>query len=559
MKKITLTLLTAIASFAAFAQVNTIVNVPAPNTNPGTSGNRGPNGTVNHTVMRAQYFVSQTDMAGVSSTVTSFGFNLSSGNSTAASGTITVYLQNTAATSFTTGTTWNTAGMTTVYTGTYNIPVGGGAASVDLSLPSAFTYTGSALNVSYEYTAAVTATNVAIYNCSVGTVTLGATGALSSVGAPVLNNTVFRPVFRFGTPNTVTNDISVDYVSAKGIIPANTYSLGSYSALIRNNSNTALTNVAVGYSLTGLNSASGSLVIPSLASGATTVLTFPTYSIPLNANGLNNITVAVLPDQNNTNNVATASSSINCNIWGSGPTVTDYTSTAIGFGTSSGILLSKFNLPKNSTLTGARIAVSSGTSNVGNSVYAVLTDAIGSTIATSNTISLTTPMLSTYQSFTFAPQNITANTDYYIGLAQPSNTTSYYPVASFSVPAIPPNLYATASLTSNIAVNLGQNLGYLGLQAQFAGACTSVGIHESTTLNANILVYPNPAVNGKTTITNLEGTNTIAVYNLLGALVSTQTSTNTSIVVDLTNQAAGNYFIRITDNNNNTKTVKVIN
>ncbi len=86
----------------------------------------------------------------------------------------------------------------------------------------------------------------------------------------------------------------------------------------------------------------------------------------------------------------------------------------------------------------------------------------------------------------------------------------------------------------------------------------SVGL-KNNALNANILVYPNPAVNGKITIANLEGSNTIAVYNMLGAVVLTQTSTNTAVTIDLTNQAVGNYFVRITDNNSNTKTVKVIN
>jgi len=86
----------------------------------------------------------------------------------------------------------------------------------------------------------------------------------------------------------------------------------------------------------------------------------------------------------------------------------------------------------------------------------------------------------------------------------------------------------------------------------------SVGL-KNNTLNASLIAYPNPAVNGKITIANLEGSNTITVYNMLGSVISSQTTANTNVVIDLTNQAIGNYFVKITDSNNATKTLKVIN
>jgi hypothetical protein len=89
-----------------------------------------------------------------------------------------------------------------------------------------------------------------------------------------------------------------------------------------------------------------------------------------------------------------------------------------------------------------------------------------------------------------------------------------------------------------------------------SSVCTGL---KSNTLNANVVVFPNPAVNGKLTISNLEGANTITVYNMLGSVISTQTSSNTNVLVDLSNQAIGNYFVKITDSNSNTKTIKVIN
>lgn len=558
MKKFTLSLFTVLSTIASIGQVTTIVDVPTPNTAPGTTGLRGPNGTIAHTVMRGQYFISQSDLSALSPTITSFGFSLLNGVNTAASGTLTVYLQHTSATSYTAGTTWSTAGMATIYTGSYSIPVGTTPVNIDLPLASAFNYTGGALNIAYEYTAGVVSTSVAIYNAFAGSA-LGATGSSTSTAiTPTLSGTGFRPVFRFGTPNTVTNDISVDYVDVSGFVPANTYSSQNIKALISNKSNTVLTNVAVGYSLTGLSTGSGSVLVSSLAAGASTLLTLGSYTFPLTANGLNNISVAVLPDQNNTNNLATATTSVNCNTWGSGPAVTNF-GNSVGFNTGSGIIFSKFNIANSATLTAARVAISTNTGNPGNSIYAVLANSTGSTIATSNTIALTGGMSGTYQTFTFAPQTITSGTDYYVGVAQPSNAVGYFPIAAYSVTVLPPNLYATAGLTNNTAVTLSSNLGFLGIQAQFSGACSSVGVHENIALNSNIFVYPNPAVNGKITIANLEGNNTITVYNMLGSVISKQYSSNSNVVLDLSAQAVGSYFVKITDSNNATKTFKVIN
>lgn len=86
----------------------------------------------------------------------------------------------------------------------------------------------------------------------------------------------------------------------------------------------------------------------------------------------------------------------------------------------------------------------------------------------------------------------------------------------------------------------------------------SVGVNENN-LNANLSVYPNPAVNGKVNIAGLEGTNVITVYNVLGQAVSTISTEKEVVTIDLSNQNSGNYFIRITNSNSQAKTVKVIN
>ncbi|MDO8998566.1 MAG: T9SS type A sorting domain-containing protein [Bacteroidota bacterium] len=555
MKKITLTLFTALLSLASVAQVNTVVNVPTPNTAPGTTGLRAPNGTAGHTVMRGQYFISAADLSALSPTITSFGFALTSGVASAANGTLTVYLQHTGATSYTAGTTWGTAGMTTIYTGSYAIPVGSAAANVDLTLPSAFSYTGGALNIAYEYTAAVTATNAAVYTAFAGSA-LGATGASSTTAtAPVLGGTGFRPVFRFGTPNTYTNEIIVQSVGAAGKYPTTFGSPQVITAQIMNGSNIAKTNIAVGLSVTGVNTFTNAQFIGALAAGAVTTVTFAPMTSTVQ--GINTISVGVLPDQNNINNNITVTQSITCDFWAYNPPTGTYTS-GVGFNTGSGIISSNFVTPVSATCIAVSIGISSDVNTPGNPAVGVLMNATGSIIATTNTITLTTGMLSTAQTLVFAsPVSITAGVNYYVGYLQTANPTGYFPLGSQAV-LNTPNNYFTSPVAGNSLTPLTSNLGYFKIEPAFTSTCGSVGIAELVS-TPKVTIYPNPTVNGKATIAGLEGANTITVYNMLGQQVMNFTSDKEVVSIDLVNQPMGNYLVKITNSSNGTKTVKIIN
>ncbi|MES2680535.1 MAG: T9SS type A sorting domain-containing protein [Bacteroidota bacterium] len=75
----------------------------------------------------------------------------------------------------------------------------------------------------------------------------------------------------------------------------------------------------------------------------------------------------------------------------------------------------------------------------------------------------------------------------------------------------------------------------------------------------NLSVYPNPTVNGKTTISGLNGSNTILIYDMLGQLVSTQVVDKEVASIDLLNKPNGNYIAKIINAGNNIKVVKIIN
>lgn len=83
------------------------------------------------------------------------------------------------------------------------------------------------------------------------------------------------------------------------------------------------------------------------------------------------------------------------------------------------------------------------------------------------------------------------------------------------------------------------------------------GIRELGNRLANVKIYPNPAVD-KTTISGLNGKNTVVVYNMIGEAVFTQQTEQEQVSIDLSKYARGNYLIRISDSQNNSRAVKIV-
>lgn len=85
----------------------------------------------------------------------------------------------------------------------------------------------------------------------------------------------------------------------------------------------------------------------------------------------------------------------------------------------------------------------------------------------------------------------------------------------------------------------------------------AVGI-QSVGNYAHLNFYPNPVVNGQTTITGLTGRNTILVYDVLGQLVTTKVSEDASAIIDLSKEANGTYVVKISNTNNQIKVAKLL-
>lgn len=550
------TFLFILIALASFGQINIITTAPATNSANATTGLRAPNGNASHTSLRACYHVPASELTALTSSISSFGFVLTNTLVSApANGTLTVYLLNTTSTSYTLGTSWSTAtvGMTQVFNGVYNLPIGNTATVVDFPFPSTFSYTpGNSLFIAYEYVGGQFAPNNAVYTAfSNSAITAGATNVSAILPAVnTLSTTTFRPLFRFGNPNIYTNEVSVAILNAPGKVSQTTGTTHTITANIFNGSNATLSNINVDLTVIGTNAFTAAVTVPSLAAGVFTTVVFPAYNPTVL--GISNIAVSVSNDQNNSNNLVSLTQSVTCNFIGTAPASvapTSYSS-GVGFNTGSGIIYSRFINVSTQTITGADIAISSGVSNAGRSVYAVLANSSDSILATSNTLAITGNELNTFQTFTFAPTVINGNTTYYVGLAQPAASPGYFPLGATPAPGSP-TLYVTQALTGGSLNPLTGNLGFFGIEPFFMSPCGGVGLVDQNDQSIGVSVFPNPATDKIVIeVSNVNAQTKIEICNLLGSMVTSIKSVSESNIIDISSLEKGVYLITVTDEKN---------
>ncbi len=538
MKKITLLFISVFASCNLFfGQANLIVEAPLDNT---TTQVRAPNGLSTYAYLRACALVMQSELTNIptGSTLTLFGFTISPTTTMTipVSGNFTVYLENTTNTTYLKGTTWSTipSPMTTVFANVMTIPISTSATSVILTLSTPFVYTGGGLYVAYDWYSAGPFSTIQTTYFADGGANLNpgcASGNSASSAPATLGTTAFRPSFLFGFANPYTNDMQLVGLESPGKVNVSFNTGHNIKALIRNSSSATQNNINVSLNVTGANTFANTQTITSLAAGSTSMVTFATFNPQIL--GANTVSVSLPSDQNNTNNSATYAQSVTCNEWSQNPAAGTYTSNALGFGTGSGILATPFLNPVASNLAGIRGAISNNAASLGNNVYCVLLSSAGATLATTNTIAIST--LSTFVTFTFAtPQSLTANTTYYLGIAQTANLTAYYPAGTLASSYLPPNLYYSTTLTGGVLTPITQNYGYFGLEGVFinntginaVASSTAICTGATATLSATGVSSYTWSVAGPTSqsIAVTPATNTVYTIvgtNTMGCAVST--------------------------------------
>jgi hypothetical protein len=561
MKKITLVFAFVAMAFSVFSQATAVVTAPQ---NLTTTQVRAPNGLSTHAYLRASSLVLGSELSAIplSTTITAFGFTTTAGASSAVTGTMTVYLQNSGDVTYSKGTTWSNiiSGMTTVYTGTYTVPAN--ATTIDLTLSTPFTYLGNSVYVAYDFVSSgpfATATP-ATYGANSSLANGCVSASSSSVAPTTLGSTSFRPSFRWTYNNSLTNDMSVDLVYGLGTVPAYMGGPFSYNALVKNNSANALNNVPVTLSISGANTYVNTQTISTLASGATATVSYNSWS-PL-ALGAQTVNVSVPADQNNANNGKDFLTTVTCTVGGFNENPKPFT-TAVGFNTGSGIIATAVQLPAQATVTAVNLAISNNTAAVGNNIYGAILDNAGTILATTNTLNVSNADLNTKPMFTFtAPVVIPAGQTFHVGMAQTSNTvTGYFPVAAYSTPMVPPNItYNTASLTGGALTPLTTNLGVFGFEPVFMGSCIGLGVNNAGLSSVEgLLVYPNPATSTvHVKLASVSDKATVSVYNALGQKVITEKEINgDSAEINVNALPKGVYIVKVTNGKevSNTKIV----
>lgn len=557
MKKIYLTLAFILTLGLFNAQVNNITTAPATASANGFTGLRAPNGTSNHTSLRACYFVPAAEIsATLNGTVASFGFVYTSTlcNQPAA-GNFTVWLQNTAATSFTGSTSWsaNTTGMTQVFSGVFNLPTGTGPTTIDFQFPTQFAYTGGGLNVAYEFEGTQFASGNAVYTAFTSSPTnCGATNTSPTLpGVNTLSLTTFRPLFRFGTPNSYTNEAAVLSINAPGKVSQQTGIQHTISVSIFNGSNITKNNIPVDLNILGSNPFASTVTIASLAAGATTAVVFPAYNPTVL--GISQINVSIPADQTTTNNAAMYTQSTTCDVIATGPASfapTTYSNNYVGFNTGSGVIYSKFTIPTSQTLIAAEIGISNDMDAVGKSVYAVVANSTGSILATSQTLVIGAGDLDKFFTFNLGPLGVTGGQVFHVGLAQIAGTPGYFPLAATPAPSTP-TLYVTQSLTGGALSTLNNNLGYMAIEPMFLSPCHGVGIVEANNDKEIIMkLQPNPASTHVTIyVNNISSDLKLEVRNMLGQVVITKQNISEMNELNISDLKSGVYFVSLTKAN----------
>jgi hypothetical protein len=369
--------------------------------------------------------------------------------------------------------------------------------------------------------------------------------------------------YRFALP--AANDAAVTSVFTLGKLPVPAALPHAVQAVVTNAGTAALTNLAVTLSVTGANTFSNTQTVASLASGATTTVTFAAYPTTLVA-GTNTVTVTVPADGNSTNNSAAVQQAVTTGTGTFSYVPSDQTNTpgslVVGAAAAGGIFATKYTTQKAGTVTSISVYLSdagdtnTSSTSVGKTVYGVVLSPTGTVLGQSASYVIQTSDLGAYKTFTInTPPAIAAGSSFLAGLAQPALATGllrFYPLAIQAESPTRSDAYFRVAVAGGTPTDLsvgtsGANSGFGRLMME---ANLSVALATSKELQRAVTVYPNPSESG---IFNLavQAANAasglgVEVTNQLGQRVYTGTARdNNTTKLDLSNLAPGIYHLQV--------------
>ncbi|MBK7311825.1 MAG: T9SS type A sorting domain-containing protein [Sphingobacteriaceae bacterium] len=497
MKKIysILTIIVLLSAFNGYSQ-QSYFKAPA---GTATTTVRVPNGTSAHGYVRGCFVIPASELCGIT-TVTalnSVGFCLVNGcGSAAVTGSIQIYLENTSDVNYTKGTIWSSAiaPMTSVYNSTMTIPLTAGANTINLVLPTAFTYTGGGLYVAYDwYSTGPFETGPTIANSQAATnITFGGASQSSNSAPPVtIVNTNTRPNFNLGYINTFTNEISIQTIISHGKIPIVPSAPYTFSVVAKNQASVAATNVTLNLAMSGVNAFATSTTVASIPANGTVIAMFPGFTPTIQ--GTSAITISALPDDNNCNNTAVVNQSVTCEVLSLGQPSSAVNVYSLGVGYNAGgssiVMRFKPSAPT-ATVYAVDCGIGSDPSNVGKPVFAILLNSSGGLLAASNTLILTSAHLNKFITFYFpTPISLTNVTYYHVGMSQP--TGPHFPYAVMPVNYIPNNFFYQSNQLGGFVASFAQSFGMFAFEPIFDNGISltvnsgSLCSGNSMTLTAN--------------------------------------------------------------------------
>ncbi len=218
------------------------------------------------------------------------------------------------------------------------------------------------------------------------------------------------------------NDLYVKAIHTLGEFPKDGGSPQWVSAIVWNRGTADQTNAEVHLDITGANSYQDTITIPSLLSLEQDTIVFTGFNPT--AMGVNDVTVSVAADENNSNNSASYYQE-----------VTDYTfnhadtteiAYGVGFNDAAGMMVAKFHVHGSKAVEAAMINISG--SAAGNQLFGVLMDASGNILSTGQPVTIMPSDTNTYVELPIMPYNAT-DEDIYVGFAQTANpNTGYFPL-----------------------------------------------------------------------------------------------------------------------------------
>lgn len=291
-----------------------IVSITA---NPGTSGNIVL-GTLAYHVSENIYTeaeIGASNFLTAGTAINRVDFSLNAVGATTTFTNVKIYMQNVSAatTSFASTASYSTAGYTEVYSGSIVVSTTG-LNGVELTTPFIRT-AGSNLQVMIERTDNIAHAGFVYISANGNNTSSTLTSArrYNSAVAPVSGTTAFTDLsafraairFKHNTPN----EVAVDNIYTLGVAGRGVTS--SYRAYITNNGTAARTNVAVTLNVSGANTFTNTVTIPTLAVGASGFVTFSTFTPT--AVGTNNVVVSVPADDYTVNDSKTISQTVSAN------------------------------------------------------------------------------------------------------------------------------------------------------------------------------------------------------------------------------------------------------